>query len=226
MSMSLEAVKSMVTRYEPEIMCVKNAESKFIEANDAFLSFFGFADMDKLYHKTDYDLPGPDYAPQYICNDQEAMLTGEIQVFEPTVKYSGELHLLLTHKYPFYNETTKASGVVGVSKIINHNTIKRFMPFIERYDFNQLKVSNALFGDKVNQYVKVALTDREMDIFYYLLHGLCQKQIANKLNLSVRTVEDYVDHVKAKLNCFNKSQLFEFALQHGLMNIVPKHLLS
>lgn len=61
---------------------------------------------------------------------------------------------------------------------------------------------------------------------YLNMNGLSQKQIADKLDLSVRTAEGHADRVKTRLKCRNKNQLFEFAFQHGLMSIVPQSILD
>jgi DNA-binding NarL/FixJ family response regulator len=39
------------------------------------------------------------------------------------------------------------------------------------------------------------------------------KQIAQKLNLSPRTVEHYIDTIKGKLNCYSRDELVTKALQ-------------
>jgi DNA-binding CsgD family transcriptional regulator len=60
------------------------------------------------------------------------------------------------------------------------------------------------------------LTVREYQCLRQLSHGMAAKYIANKLNISVRTVETHIENLKDKLNCQNKSQLAELYWQRLL----------
>lgn len=54
-----------------------------------------------------------------------------------------------------------------------------------------------------------ALTPREIQSIHYLVNGYTAKHIANALNLSHRTIECYIANIKAKLDCYTKSQLIQ-----------------
>lgn len=54
-----------------------------------------------------------------------------------------------------------------------------------------------------------ALTNRELQCISLLMRGHTSKMIANKLNLSRRTVEFYIENIKQKFGCTHKSQLIE-----------------
>lgn len=225
MNTSFAAVQDILSRHVHQLFFVKDCNSHYLEANENFLSYFGLQNIEQLRNKNDHDLPAAALAQQYIHDDQEAIRCGELQVIEPVLRYDGEWVIMLTHKYSVFEPMTQSPVVVGVARAINDRTIKNFRSLHEHSALTQLKMSGTLFNEKVNQHTKVPLTDRELDVLYYLLHGLSQKQVAYKLDLSVRTVEDHVDHIKTKLRCGNKNQLFEFAIHHGLLNILPKHLL-
>ena len=51
------------------------------------------------------------------------------------------------------------------------------------------------------------LTARECDYIPLIIHGKTAKEIANVLNISHRTVEDYISSLKTKLQARNKSDL-------------------
>ncbi len=53
----------------------------------------------------------------------------------------------------------------------------------------------------------VKLTNRQSSCALHLLQGLQYKEIALKLNLSPRTVEDHVIQLKIKFNARNKGEL-------------------
>ena len=50
--------------------------------------------------------------------------------------------------------------------------------------------------------------------------------MAKILALSPRTVEQYIDNLKLKLNCRNKSDLIDAAIQMGFVDIVPSSLFN
>ncbi|MDF2940658.1 MAG: helix-turn-helix transcriptional regulator [Gammaproteobacteria bacterium] len=51
------------------------------------------------------------------------------------------------------------------------------------------------------------LSQREQDCLYYYLNGFSAKEIAKSMDLSTRTVEDYLRNVKGKCGCSSKVEL-------------------
>ncbi len=62
------------------------------------------------------------------------------------------------------------------------------------------------------------LTLREIDCISLWLHRYSAKQIATKLKLSHRTIEDYLSNIKCKLGIKNSSQLFFVLKEEGLLD--------
>ncbi len=63
-----------------------------------------------------------------------------------------------------------------------------------------------------------SLTDRELEVFTLIGHGLSTREIAGRLELSIKTIESYREHLKAKLNLPNSSELMRHAVQWVLEN--------
>lgn len=61
-----------------------------------------------------------------------------------------------------------------------------------------------------------ALTERETEVLRYVAKGLSAKQIAAKLSLSHRTVENHVQATFRKLQVGNRVELTRYAIEHGL----------
>ncbi len=61
-----------------------------------------------------------------------------------------------------------------------------------------------------------SLTDRETEVLRYVAKGLSAKQIADKLSLSHRTVENHVQATFRKLQVANRVELARYAIEHGL----------
>ena len=60
------------------------------------------------------------------------------------------------------------------------------------------------------------LTDRETEVLRLVAKGLTAKQVAERLSLSHRTVENHVQNTLTKLQLHNRSQLVRYALEKGL----------
>ncbi|MET0700714.1 MAG: response regulator transcription factor [Mycobacterium sp.] len=60
------------------------------------------------------------------------------------------------------------------------------------------------------------LTERETEILRHVAKGLTAKQIAAKLSVSHRTVENHVQATFRKLQLANRVELARYAIEHGL----------
>jgi DNA-binding NarL/FixJ family response regulator len=61
-----------------------------------------------------------------------------------------------------------------------------------------------------------SLTERETEILRHVAKGLTAKQIAARLSLSHRTVENHVQATFRKLQVANRVELTRYAIEHGL----------
>ena len=57
------------------------------------------------------------------------------------------------------------------------------------------------------------LSDRELEVFRLIGQGYGTRQIAEKLHLSVKTIETYRAHIKEKLNLSDAAELLQYAIQ-------------
>ena len=60
------------------------------------------------------------------------------------------------------------------------------------------------------------LTNRETEVLRLVAKGLTAKQVAERLVVSHRTVENHVQNTLTKLQLHNRSQLVRYALEQGL----------
>jgi DNA-binding NarL/FixJ family response regulator len=58
------------------------------------------------------------------------------------------------------------------------------------------------------------LSDRELEVFKMIGAGASTREIANRLNLSVKTIETYRGHIKQKLGLQNGAQLVQRAVHN------------
>lgn len=57
------------------------------------------------------------------------------------------------------------------------------------------------------------LSDREMEVFQLIGEGYSTRQVAAKLNLSVKTIDSYREHLKLKLQLESGKDLVRYAIQ-------------
>ncbi len=60
-----------------------------------------------------------------------------------------------------------------------------------------------------------SLTDREQDVLTLLAQGMANKDIAQSLFLSVRTIEAHLRNIYGKLDVNNRTEAVLWAVQHG-----------
>ena len=77
----------------------------------------------------------------------------------------------------------------------------------ERLIFQAIQTTDTNSGSPVDR-----LSDRELEVLNFLGNGLGTKEIASKLNLSVKTIETHRAHIKEKLGFRDASEMIRFAI--------------
>jgi DNA-binding NarL/FixJ family response regulator len=88
-------------------------------------------------------------------------------------------------------------GKIHVSEEIAHR-------MLERLSGGTSKSSRERFG---------GLTDRELQVFGLYGKGLSTREIAGELHLSIKTIQSHREHIKAKMQLANTSDLLRSAVQ-------------
>lgn len=76
---------------------------------------------------------------------------------------------------------------------------------------------DSLQGDKGNVPPHTRLSDREYQIFQSIVAGASVTEIAETLNLSVKTVSTHKSHVMEKMGCDSIAELVRYAIVHKLL---------
>lgn len=61
------------------------------------------------------------------------------------------------------------------------------------------------------------LSDREREVFELIVLGYTQREIGEKLFVSVKTIETHRSHIVAKLGCKTRAELVAYAITAGLL---------
>jgi DNA-binding NarL/FixJ family response regulator len=62
------------------------------------------------------------------------------------------------------------------------------------------------------------LTDRETEVLRLVAKGLTYKQVAERLVVSHRTVQNHVQNTLGKLQLHNRVELVRYAMEHGILS--------
>ncbi|MBI3537129.1 MAG: response regulator transcription factor, partial [Chloroflexi bacterium] len=61
------------------------------------------------------------------------------------------------------------------------------------------------------------LSERELEVLRLIADGMTAPEIAEKLVISVNTVQTHRLHIMRKLNLHNRAELFKYAINKGLI---------
>ena len=74
-------------------------------------------------------------------------------------------------------------------------------------------------GSKADSSVFSILTAREREVLQLLAEGKTTKDIAFRLEVSVKTIETHRQHIMAKLNLHSLAQITKYAIREGLTSL-------
>ncbi len=134
-------------------------------------------------------------ALQLMRNSSDVCTVNTLKVYEERlVNYEGSDQCIFSIKFPWFNHNNQLVGSAGFSFNLHSNSLIYSLQQIR--DLGLFPPITALLGD--NSYVinSLDLTAREKDCAYWLVRGYSAKQIAVKLGLSFRTIEDYLCNMK------------------------------
>ena len=78
---------------------------------------------------------------------------------------------------------------------------------------NRLLQQLAKPADAAGERPEEALSNRELEVFEQIGHGLTTREIANRMHLSIKTIETYRENVKKKLGLKNAAELGRHAVR-------------
>jgi HD-GYP domain-containing protein (c-di-GMP phosphodiesterase class II) len=88
-----------------------------------------------------------------------------------------------------------------------------------RYDAGSVEAVLGAAGHRVPRRREgpAGLTAREVEVLRLLARGLSNKEIAERLVISPKTVANHAEHIYSKINASTRAAAGLFAMQHGLM---------
>ena len=147
-----------------------------------------------------------------------------IDLLKDLVVRAPKLNVLMLSMHPesLYAERALRAGAKGY--IMKQEAPDKVLVALRRIVAGDVYVSDAIAakmlksmtdrrGSQPHESPVERLSDRELEVFRYIGKGFGTREIAEKLFLSVKTVETHREHIKAKLKLANKGELLRYAVQ-------------
>lgn len=129
--------------------------------------------------------------------------------------------VLSMHDETLYAERVLRAGARGY--IEKSEATERLLGALEKVLRGQIYLSESMTSRLLDGFLASrggdsgtpldSLSDRELEVYELVGRGLSTRQIAEKLNLSVKTVEAHREHIKGKLKLKNATELLRHATQ-------------
>ncbi len=144
-------------------------------------------------------------------------LTKNIKVQAPNLP----VLIVSMHDEGLYAERALRAGAMGY--LMKQEAGEKVIQAIQRLLQGEIYLSDKIKEKMLHRFVNKkgdgmvfsidTLSDREMEVFQLIGNGYSTRQIAQKLNLSSKTIDSYREHLKLKLNLESGAELVRHAIQ-------------
>ncbi|SFL88960.1 response regulator transcription factor [Shimia aestuarii] len=161
----------------------------------------------------------PGLKPDVILMDLNMPELGGLTATEMLLERDPDLRILVLsmHDSPEYISTALSHGAMGyVLKDVQTDEIKTAIDAVmrgERYLCTGAQGSL----EPPEGGAREQLTSREQTVLLQLAQGKSNKEVAQVLNISVRTVETHRKNIKRKLGISSTAGLTRYAMEHGVL---------
>ncbi len=165
----------------------------------------------------------PKAAPDMAIIDITLKTTSGIELLKDLKALMPDLPVLVMsmHDESLYAERALRAGARGY--VMKHEPAENVLAAIRRVLAGELHLSERVKEKMLNRlahrrkdavaFSMDTLSDREMEVFQLIGNGFGTRQIAERLNLSVKTIDSYREHLKLKLRLENGAHLVHHAIQ-------------
>ena len=154
---------------------------------------------------------------------------GELSGVDATAMITGELpgtRVLVLSASGEHDDVLQAVKAGASGYLVKSASAEELVDAVNRTAAGDAVFTAGLAGLVLGEYRRMAaspdeqdepqLTDRETEVLRLVAKGLTARQIATRLVISHRTVENHVQSTLRKLQLHNRVELARYAIEHGL----------
>lgn len=202
---------------------IRDLNDTFLYCNDAMAKWHGFESSSDVHGLIPAQLPLIKKLSNKFVSFDKRIASSEQHCDMLTYLQSSSGDWVLTYdkKQPYYDEQHNIIGVEGLSLFVSPVFATTLIEKLELLRGGRSPESFMIFNQS-----PAGLSDRQSECFYFYLKGRSAREISKLLKISVRTVEKHIENIKIKLKCSTRSELTEYAIDQGFMQVVPVSLLG
>ena len=182
-----------------------------IKINEVGARICGFKSASYAEGKTIFEVLIEDKSQNVLDNCDAVLQQESVKIFDEfTLRFDGRALHFLSIKFPCYDAQGQLQGTLGISIVLGEHPLAEAITQLTELG---LLPKNTQPEQRIKLNLKgIILTPREKECLEYTVKGYTAKQIAKKLLISPRTVEEYINQLKSKLNASNKQEMIQTVL--------------
>ena len=146
-----------------------------------------------------------------------------LELIKDILSYNSHIKILVLsmHDERFYAERALKAGAKGYimkeeaeTQVIDAiKTVVKGEIYLSEAEKKRINNDISQEASKESFDLISTLSDRQLQIFTLIGKGIGTVEIANKLNLSIKTIDTHKENIKAKLHCASSGELRQMAIE-------------
>jgi DNA-binding CsgD family transcriptional regulator len=190
---------------------LEDPENVSLMSNEATAVACGFASLKDFVGKPAFKYFKAESISEKLSNHKSVIRDRVRMIAEESgVLKDGDVLNTLSVRMPWYNDANEVLGLFGCSIVIGLNPLADSLKKIANLGLLNTPHSSREILPKIGIELGSAyLSRRELQCLKLTIRGMPAKEAAFELGLSRRTVEEYLNNIKRKLNVTTKGAMIE-----------------
>ncbi|MGN1865537.1 helix-turn-helix transcriptional regulator, partial [Yersinia enterocolitica] len=184
---------------------VKDNQSRYVYANNRLHRLLALPDKFNMEGRTDGELPTPiaEFELEFQEHDckvkllQDRITSVEIHAWDGRSYYQP----YFVDKYPLMDENGISQGVICHGRPVEDIILTHL---------NKIKVPTSLILTPPSD----LFSKREWEVLFYILHSFSSMEVATKLHLSSRTIDNITQKIYKKIGISGRQQLVDYCYEN------------
>ncbi|HDL7984969.1 TPA: helix-turn-helix transcriptional regulator, partial [Yersinia enterocolitica] len=183
---------------------VKDNQSRYVYANNRLHRLLALPDKFNMEGRTDVELPTPiaEFELEFQEHDckvkllQDRITSVEIHAWDGRSYYQP----YFVDKYPLMDENGISQGVICHGRPVEDIILTHI---------NKIKVPTSLILTPPSD----LFSKRDWEVLFYILHSFSSMEVATKLHLSSRTIDNITQKIYKKIGISGRQQLVDYCYE-------------